>query len=248
VLHIGEQTDAADAEFGIFFISLYLYFLFFLIYRKRSSVASERQKGFGCNQLRLTESFRFIVGVRQRCSPLDISFSSAPWRYYSSPVLHPVVAALIGLALVQTHPLAPNQSSAAGPISVCDLAKPGPILGKLITIKARMLFTMHGSYLLGDSCPSKDVFDVAVLWPGADNAPQVPFDADSQAARMLGPFFVGPIDHPKNACATLTGQVFYKRFFHLHHFGGGPQGNGFGSRGALRRGFVIQTIKEIHPC
>jgi len=48
-------------------LPLYLYFSFF---RKRSSVASERQEAFECNQLLLTESFRFIVSVRQQLNAL----------------------------------------------------------------------------------------------------------------------------------------------------------------------------------
>jgi hypothetical protein len=136
------------------------------------------------------------------------------------------------------------------PLSVCDLTQPAPFLGKLVTIKARMLFTMHGSYLLAENCVIKDqkyAQDVAVYWP-TSNYPRVEFDADPHAASLLAPFFVGPVDHPKHACATLIGQVFYKRFFHLHQFGAGPQGNGFGHRGALRRAFVIQSIMEIHSC
>jgi hypothetical protein len=36
------------------------------------------------------------------------------------------------------------------------------------------------------------------------------------------------------ACGVLEGRLRYKRRFHLRQTGDGPQGNGYGSRGALR--------------
>jgi hypothetical protein len=149
-----------------------------------------------------------------------------------------------------TYPASSVPERINEPISVCDLIKPAPFLGKLVSIKARMLFTPHGGYLLAESCShkvKKYADDVALLWPGTENAPKVQFNIDSHANQMLGPF-LRPNGGTATACATLTGQVFYKRFFYLHQYGAGPQGNGYGSRGALRRGFVIQSIIEIQPC
>lgn len=151
---------------------------------------------------------------------------------------------------IAAHAQVSTPKSIKDPISVCDLIKPAPFLGKLIAIKARMLFTPHGGYLLAESCSHKNkkyADDVALLWPGTDDAPRVQFNIDPHANQMLGPFS-RPNGGTATACATLTGQVFYKGSFYLQQYGGGPAGNGYGSRGALRRGFVLQSVVEIHPC
>jgi hypothetical protein len=61
------------------------------------------------------------------------------------------------------------------PISVCDLIKPGPFLDRLITVKARMLFSIHGSFFLLTRGPHQDKKygdDIPVLSPNTLGTPE----------------------------------------------------------------------------
>jgi hypothetical protein len=131
-------------------------------------------------------------------------------------------------------------------ISTCDLVRPNAFLGKRIMIASRVLFTMHGTFLTSDSCPDHSQ-DVVVLYPMTEGTPEVPFTLDPQVMDSLKQFF-RPTGGTASACGVLTGQLFYKKRFHSKALGGGPQGNGFGPRGAFRLAFVIESVKQIHKC
>ncbi len=132
-------------------------------------------------------------------------------------------------------------------LSPCDVQQVERFLAQRISIKGVIAFTSHGMFWLSDSCGNRDAQDVVILFPHAANTPRVPFDLDPQANEMLRPFF-RPIGPPASACASLTGQLFYKNDFRSRMAGGGPQGNGFGPRGAFRLAFVVQSVNEIHAC
>ena len=50
------------------------------------------------------------------------------------------------------------------------------------------------------------------------------------------------------ACGVFSGQVFYKKGFHLKSSGGITVGNGFGEHGTLQAAFVLQSVAEIRVC
>ncbi len=131
-------------------------------------------------------------------------------------------------------------------ITLCDLASHG-FEGRLISLRSRLLFTMHGIYLLGDSCVTKGQHSAALLFPGERTAPPVRFDVDPSAISQLRPFFRTTGDQAF-ACGVLSGQVFYKKGFRLRHDNGISFGNGFGEHGTLEAAFVLQSVKEIHQC
>ena len=131
-------------------------------------------------------------------------------------------------------------------ITLCDLGNPSSFEGGRVSIRGRIGFTMHGTAFLPEPCKNS-LPGVAVLFPGKENSPNVEFVLDPQALARLSPFF-GPTGGSSTACGVLTGQLFYKRDFRVRQEGGGPQGNGYGPRGALRWGFVIESVREIHAC
>src|SRR5262249_25687975 len=102
--------------------------------------------------------------------------------------------------------------SQAGIVSVCDLVRPENFLNQRISIRGPVLFTMHGIFLLSDSCTNGQRQDAIILTPKSYKTPEVDFDLDAGAPELLRPFIVGPADHTKTACATLTGQIFYKKY------------------------------------
>jgi preprotein translocase subunit SecD len=132
-------------------------------------------------------------------------------------------------------------------LSICDIQHPESFLGERIVVNGLMAFTNHGIFLVADSCNGSDAEDVVVLFPKTEGAPKVDFDLDSLVSQKLRPFF-RPIGRSTNACATLSGQVFYKKEFRSTAAGGGPQGNGFGPRGAFRLAFVIESVNDIYSC
>ena len=134
----------------------------------------------------------------------------------------------------------------ASELSVCDLNSPKPYLGRLVQVSARVVFTMHGIFLVSDSCKHSSE-DVPVLFPKRAHSPEVDFDIDPQAVELMKPFFK-PTGGTSTACAVITGRIFYKERFRSREEGAGPQGNGFGPRGAFRFAFVIRSVSEIHPC
>src|SRR6266566_4030222 len=118
------------------------------------------------------------------------------------------------VALVRMAMLSIQLAAAApsGTISTCDLVHPEDFVGKLVRINVVMGFTMHGMYLLSDSCNRTDVQDAVVLFPKTDDTPKVDFDLDPHAVQMLPPF-LRPTGGTANACGVLTGQLFYKKNF-----------------------------------
>jgi len=137
-------------------------------------------------------------------------------------------------------------ASAGAEFSTCDLLHPEALLGKRITITGRVLFTPHGAFLTSDSCADHSQ-DIVILYPKIEGTPEVPFALETQVIDLLKPFFK-PAGGTATACGTLTGQVFYKKHFRSKAEGAGPQGNGFGPRGAFRLAFVLQSVKGIHVC
>jgi hypothetical protein len=136
--------------------------------------------------------------------------------------------------------------SAGSELSTCDLMHPKTPLGKPIIIAARALFTRHGTFLTSDTC-SDHSQDIVILYPKLAGTPEVSFELDSQAIDLLKSFF-RPNGGTTSACGIFSGQVFYKRDFHSKESGGGPQGNGFGPRGAFRLAFVLRSVNEIRSC
>jgi hypothetical protein len=138
---------------------------------------------------------------------------------------------------------------AARGVTICDL-KPPVYSGKPILLSTRMLFTMHGAYLLGDQCPGSGQHAAALLFPGEEGAPPVSFELEQSAVSRLRPFY-RTTGGSAVACAVLSGQVFYKKGFRLRHAGAGgdvPIGNGYGEDGRLQRAFVLEAVQEIHGC
>jgi hypothetical protein len=135
---------------------------------------------------------------------------------------------------------------AARAATICDLQPPA-YDGKRILLNTRMLFTMHGTYLLGDKCPGKSQHSAALLFPGDEGAPQVPFALDPSAIPRLRPFY-RLTGGSAIACAVVSGEVIYKKGFRLRHIDGVPTGNGYGEDGRLQRAFILEAVQEIHGC
>jgi len=131
-------------------------------------------------------------------------------------------------------------------LSVCSLQHAEAFLSPRVAVTGVLAFTNHGIFLVSDPC-GKDAEDVVILFPKTDDAPKVDFDLDPPVEQMLRPF-VRPIGRSTYACATLSGQLFQKTDFRVRSVGAGPEGNGFGPRGAFRLALVIQSVTEIHVC
>jgi len=131
-------------------------------------------------------------------------------------------------------------------ITLCDLKDHRTVEGTEVSLRGRIGFTRHGAAFFEESCKNSPP-GVALLFPGAAHNPKVDFALDSRALGQLSPFF-RPTGGSAIACGVLNGKLFYKKKFHLHQEGAGPQGNGYGSRGALRWGLVIRSVDEIHGC
>jgi len=128
--------------------------------------------------------------------------------------------------------------AATADTTVCNLVRPQEYEGRRISIRGAFGFTRHGGIIISASCPQR-VDPIALLI--------LSNSMDSKAIESLGGYFRvnGGV---ATACGVLSGQVVVKKHFRLRHSGGGPQGNGYGSRGAFRTGFVIQSVIEIHDC
>ncbi len=131
-------------------------------------------------------------------------------------------------------------------VTLCDLSDHREVEGTEVSLRGRIGFTMHGAAFIGESCKNGPP-GVALLFPATAHSPKVDFGLDSRALDQLGPFF-RLTGGSAVACGVLKGKLFYKKHFHLHQYGAGPQGNGYGSRGALRWGFVIRSVEEIQAC
>lgn len=161
---------------------------------------------------------------------------------YLLKVLRVSVASTIFLALCCVSLFA-QQARAT---TICDLQARAYDGGR-ISLNTRMLFTMHGSYLLGDKCPGRAQHSAALLFPGVEGAPQVPFELDPTAISKLRPFY-RTTGGSAIACAVLSGEVIYKKGFRLRHIGGVAVGNGYGEDGRLQRAFILEAVQMIHGC
>jgi hypothetical protein len=132
------------------------------------------------------------------------------------------------------------------PTDLCNVKSLVNLAGRHVTIKARLGFTSHGMFLLTDQC-SHRIPSAVVLNPDDPGAPIVPFEADKNVMERLRPF-LKLTGGAAVACGMISGEFAYKKDFKKQHFGGGPQGNGFGPRGAFRFAFVLQSVIEISAC
>jgi hypothetical protein len=127
-------------------------------------------------------------------------------------------------------------------ITLCDLADHKSFEGKHVVISGRIVFWMHGTAYLPGACKNGPP-GLAVLLPNGEASPKI----EAEVLQRLSPFF-RINGGTTTACGTLSGQLLYKRHFHLRHPGAGPQGNGYGSRGALRWGLVVDSVGELRTC
>jgi hypothetical protein len=118
--------------------------------------------------------------------------------------------------------------------------------GKQALVRAAVGFTTHGGYLLPEGCEGKGQ-SAALLFPNERGAPKVDFQLNTHAIDQLRPFFRTTGGSSK-ACGLFVGQIAFKRRFRLRQEGGGPQGNGYGSRGTSRFGFVLRSISDVRAC
>jgi len=139
-----------------------------------------------------------------------------------------------------------NVPGIAKDLTPCDLV-PNNFAGRPISVKGSLLFTMHDATLFSKSCVNKGQHSTALMYPNGRGAPPVAFTLESSTLARLEPFF-RPTGAPAIACGVFSGQVFYKKGFHLKHFNEITIGNGFGEHGTLRAAFVIRAVSEIHSC
>ena len=131
-------------------------------------------------------------------------------------------------------------------MDLCSVKSVQSLAGRRLTVKARLGFTAHGMFLLTDRCLRKTPSAV-VLNPHDPGAPSVAFQGDKDVMERLRPF-LRLTGGATVACGELSGEFAYKKDFKAKRFGGGPQGNGFGPRGAFRLAFVLQSVTEISAC
>jgi hypothetical protein len=162
-------------------------------------------------------------------------------KCFHMKVLSKIVAASSWQVIALFFALAGGAFS--GPLTVCDLSQRRDLQEKTIAVEGRMVFTSHGAFLICDATSP----DIAILYPRAANAPHVGFDLDPRSLELLSPFF-RPTGGTAAACGVVVGQLFSKRRFHLKKSGGGPVGNGFGSRGAFQFAFVLKSVQSIRHC
>lgn len=130
--------------------------------------------------------------------------------------------------------------------AVCVLQERQPDTSGLSTVHGRLAFTAHGAVLYPDGC-TKGGQAAALLFSGRQGSPKVDFGTDQRSVDLLTPFF-RPAGGAAEACGTLVGRVVVRKHFHIKNFGGGPQGNGYGSRGVLRFAFVMKSVTEVQQC
>ena len=137
-------------------------------------------------------------------------------------------------------------TSAAQDLTTRDFSRRSDLVGRIISVSARIRFTMHDAHLLPDSCGGR-AEGAALLFPEDRGAPPVNFEIAPGVLSSLSPFF-RLTGGSATACGVLRGQLVTKKRFHLRHAGGGPMGNGFGSRGAFRYAFILQSVTDIRSC
>ena len=132
-------------------------------------------------------------------------------------------------------------------LTTCQLAKTKASYEQVVSVRARLGFTMHGMFLFGEDTCKGNTDDVVLLFPNRGGAPTVEFELDSHAVEQLSPFF-RPTGGVAIACGVVEGRLFKKQGFRAVQRGAGPQGNGFGPRGAFRLAFVLRSVIEIRAC
>jgi hypothetical protein len=143
----------------------------------------------------------------------------------------------IGLFVSVLLAMLATARGASSELTPCDFN--AALDGKQAVVRAVVGFTMHGAYLLPEGCNGKGQA-AAFIFPNGRRAPKVDFRLDAQAIEQLSPFF-RPTGGSSRACGLFVGQIAYKRHFRLRQEGGGPQGNGYGSRGSFRFAFVLRS-------
>jgi hypothetical protein len=132
-------------------------------------------------------------------------------------------------------------------LSVCDLQRPSSFLGRVVQVKGRFGFTSHGMFLLANGRCGEKSEDVVIMLPQSSGTPAVPFELDGSALAMLRPY-MRPAGGAATACGVINGELFSKKALKVRREGGGPQGNGFGPRGAFSLGLVLKSVIDIRPC
>ena len=151
------------------------------------------------------------------------------------------------MKLLQLFPLLVSSTICGAPLAVTPCSvDPNKMDHKQVTLHAQIGFTMHGIVALSDSCKGGGQ-DVAILLPNRGDTPPVSFELDPQALDRLKPF-LRPSGGAVIACGVLRGEIRYKTHFRATMEGGGPQGNGYGPRGAFPIALVLQFVDDIHPC
>lgn len=131
-------------------------------------------------------------------------------------------------------------------LTICQLANTKASYERIVSVRAQVGFTMHGMFLLGDDACKGNTDDIVLLFPNRDG-PTVDFELDAHATEKLRPFF-RPTGGAATACGLVEGRLFKKQGFRAVQRGAGPQGNGFGPRGAFRLAFVLRSVTEIRAC
>jgi hypothetical protein len=137
--------------------------------------------------------------------------------------------------------------AAENELNICDLQRPGSFSGRVIVVKGRLGFTSHGMFLLSNGNCSRKSEDIVVMLPHSSGVPAVSFELDGSALAMLRPY-MRPTGGTATACGVINGELFSKKGLKVRREGGGPQGDGFGPRGAFSLGLVLKSIIEIRPC
>jgi hypothetical protein len=138
--------------------------------------------------------------------------------------------------------------SAAGEVvDLCKMKSVEAVVGKRLTLGARMGFTSHGAFLLTDLCSRKVIPAAAVLLPRDPGVPEVDFEADQHALTSLKPY-LRLAGGAATACGTIVGEFVSKPKFRTERHGPILQGNGFGPQGALRFAFILRSVIEISSC
>ena len=137
-------------------------------------------------------------------------------------------------------------SASAQEVDFCNATARVEGISPRLVLRARMGFTPHGMFLMSDHCPQRAPAAV-VLNPHDPGAPEVPFGVSHDALVRVKPF-LRLTGGSSTACGVISGMLTVKKNFKLKQMGGGPQGNGFGPRGAYKFAFILESVIEIGPC
>ena len=118
---------------------------------------------------------------------------------------------------------------------------------RTILVSGRIAFGYHNTVLYDDFCGSSGRQDAELLIPNRLYAPTVHFEGDPRSEEVLAAFRRDP-GKVETACATLEGQLFFKKTFKTFGEGSALQGNGYGHLGRHRSGFVVKSVLHIQPC